>query len=85
MVLVILAFALFWPSTVTAPGEAIDSIAVLPFENRTGQADLEYLSDGIAEAVTNRLSQLSALDKVISSSSVRAYKGQSVNAQAVAD
>jgi len=84
-VVVLLLLALLVSLTVTAPTEAIDSIAVLPFDNRSGQADLEYLSDGIAEAVTNRLSQLSALDKVISSSSVRAYKGQSVKAQAVAD
>jgi len=43
VVLVILALALFWPSTVTAPEEAIDSIAVLPFENRTNDPDLDFL------------------------------------------
>jgi hypothetical protein len=37
---------------------AIDSIAVLPFQNRTGDADTEYLSDGLAESLIYRLSQL---------------------------
>ena len=29
----------------------INSIAVLPFENRSGNSDTDYLSDGIAEAM----------------------------------
>jgi len=84
VVLVLLALALFWPSTVTAPGESIDSIAILPFENRSGDPELEYVSDGIAQGVTNRLSQLSSLNKVISSSSLSRYKGQEVSAGTVA-
>ncbi len=83
MVLVLLALALFWPFTGTPPEEAIDSIAILPFENRSGDPELDYVSDGIAEGITQRLSQLPSLDKVISSSSVRRYKGKEVDAQAV--
>jgi len=82
--LVVVLLALFWPFTVTAPEGAIDSIAILPFENRSGDPELEYVSDGIAQGVTNRLSQLSGLDKVISSSSLSRYKGQEVNAGTVA-
>src|SRR5438067_312521 len=37
---------------------AIDSIAVLPFENRSTDADADYLSDGLAESLIYRLSQL---------------------------
>ena len=56
---------------------------MLPFENRSGDPELEYLSDGIAEGIINRLSQLSGLNKVISSASLRGYKGEDVNPQAV--
>ena len=80
---VLLLLALLLPLTVTAPAEAIDSIAILPFENRSGDPELEYLSDGIAEGIINRLSQLSSLNKVISSASLRGYKGKEVNPQTV--
>jgi len=83
-VAVLLLLALFLPLTVTAPTEAIDSIAILPFENRTGDPELEYVSDGITQGVISRLSQLSSLDKVISSSSVRQYKGKEVDVGTVA-
>lgn len=39
----------------------IDSIAVLPFVNATGDPETEYLAEGITETITNRLSQLSGL------------------------
>jgi DNA-binding winged helix-turn-helix (wHTH) protein len=41
--------------------EAVNSIAVLPFANATGDASLLYLSDGIAESVVNNLSQVPGL------------------------
>ena len=37
---------------------AIDSVAVLPFENVGGDPDREYLSDGVAETLINELSRL---------------------------
>ena len=82
VVLVLLALALFWPFT-AAPAETIDSIAILPFDNRSGDPELEYVSDGISEGIINRLSQLPSLDKVIASSSVRSYKGRTVDAMTV--
>ncbi len=82
--IIVVLLALFWPFTVTAPAEAIDSIAILPFENRSGDPELEYVSDGITQGVISRLSQLSALNKVISSSSVSQYKGKQVDARTVA-
>jgi len=36
----------------------IESVAVLPFENTGGNADSEYLSDGLAESLIYRLSQI---------------------------
>lgn len=49
------------------------SIAVLPFENATGDANLDYLSDGVSESVLDRLSQLPQL-KVIARSSSFQYR-----------
>jgi len=40
---------------------AIKAIAVMPFVNTSGNADLEYLSDGITESLINNLSQLSTV------------------------
>jgi len=37
---------------------AIDSLAILPFENASGDPETEYLSDGIAETLINTLAQL---------------------------
>src|SRR5438105_2859241 len=37
---------------------AIQSVAVLPFTNESGNADVEYLSDGITESLINSLSHL---------------------------
>ncbi len=54
---------------------AINSIAVLPFENRSGSGDTEYLSDGLADSLIYRLSQLPNL-KVSPTSSVMRYKGK---------
>jgi len=81
---VLLLLVLLVPFTATPPEEAIDSIAILPFENRSGDPELEYVSDGITQGVISRLSQLSSLDKVISSSSVSQYKGKQVDAGTVA-
>jgi hypothetical protein len=53
----------------------IRSIAVLPFQNRNSDADTEYLSDGLAESLIYRLSQIPEL-KVSPRSSVFRYKGQ---------
>src|SRR6478672_2653508 len=61
--------------------KVIESVAILPFEN-SGNADSEYLSDGLAETVIYRLSQLSNL-KVSPRSSVFRHKGQTIDAEKV--
>ena len=66
------------------PDDISDSIAVLSFENLTGDSMLDYLSDGIAQGISNRLSQLSQLKKVINSSSLRKYKRKHVDAKTIA-
>ncbi|MEQ1646355.1 MAG: hypothetical protein ABL959_23080, partial [Pyrinomonadaceae bacterium] len=62
---------------------AINSIAVMPFENRNSDADTDYLSDGLAESVIYRLSQIPDL-KVSPTSSVFRYKGKETDPQVVA-
>jgi serine/threonine-protein kinase len=54
---------------------AIDSIAVLPFENQNHDPNTDYLSDGVTESIINSLTQLPNL-KVIARSSVFRYKGK---------
>jgi TolB-like protein/Flp pilus assembly protein TadD len=69
--------------TGSAANGQIDSIAVLPFENRSESADAEYLSDGLSESLIYRLSQLPDL-KVSPTSSVMQYKGKGGNLAAIA-
>ncbi|MGH9873548.1 MAG: tetratricopeptide repeat protein [Pyrinomonadaceae bacterium] len=61
----------------------INSVAVLPFENKSGNPDSEYLSDGLAESLIYRLSQLPNL-KVSPTSSVMRYKGKGGDLKAIA-
>lgn len=64
----------YWYLNGRAPSASINSIAVLPFQNRSDDADTDYLSDGLAESLIFRLSQLPGL-KVSPTSSVIRYKG----------
>jgi TolB-like protein/DNA-binding winged helix-turn-helix (wHTH) protein/Tfp pilus assembly protein PilF len=58
--------------------EAIDSIAVLPFQNVDGDAETEYLSDGITEGIISALSRLPRL-RVMARSVVFRYKASDVD------
>jgi serine/threonine protein kinase/tetratricopeptide (TPR) repeat protein len=62
---------------------SLDSVAVLPFVNATGNPDVEYLSEGITQGLINTLAQLPKL-KVISLMSAYRYKGKSIDPPAVA-
>jgi TolB-like protein/Flp pilus assembly protein TadD len=48
-------------ATLVARPAPLDSLAVLPFENSSGDPDLEYLCQGIAESLINTLSELQQL------------------------
>jgi adenylate cyclase len=54
------------------------SIAVLPFDNMSGEHDQEYLADGIVEAITGALSRIRSF-LVIARNSAFAYKGRAAN------
>jgi serine/threonine protein kinase/tetratricopeptide (TPR) repeat protein len=58
--------------------DAIDSLAVMPFINASGNPDTEYLSDGIAETLINSLSQMPRL-RVVPRSKAFRYKGQDID------
>ena len=73
----------FWiSSNRLANNSQIESIAVLPFVNASGNADVEYLSDGMTELLINSLSQLPKLS-VKARSSVFRYKGKDVEPQQI--
>ncbi|TIX18686.1 MAG: CadC-family transcriptional regulator, partial [Mesorhizobium sp.] len=54
------------------------SIAVLPFQNMSGDAEQDYFTDGVVEEITTALSHVSWLF-VIARNSAFAYKGQAVD------
>jgi TolB-like protein len=58
------------------------SIAVLPFDNMSGDPEQEYFSDGITDDIITELSRFRSLFVIARSSSFR-YKGQSPNVQDV--
>jgi TolB-like protein/Tfp pilus assembly protein PilF len=52
----------------------IRSVAVLPFENLSGDPQQEYFADGMTEALITNLGRLTGLDKVSARTSVMRYK-----------
>ena len=62
---------------------AIESVAVMPFENQNQEAETDYISDGLTDSIINSLTQLPNL-KVIARSSVFRYKGKQTDPLTVA-
>lgn len=63
-------------------GAQIDSIAVMPFVNESGNAEVDYLSDGMTESLINSLTQLPKLNVKPRSSTFR-YKGRESEAKTI--
>ena len=63
--------------------KSIESIAVMPFVNDGGNAEVEYLSDGMTETLISSLSQLQNLN-VRPRSSVFRFKGKETDPQTIA-
>ena len=61
---------------------AVESIAVIPFENQNKDAGSEWISDGLTESIIKNLTQLPNL-RVIARSSVFRYKGRETDPLAV--
>jgi TolB-like protein/DNA-binding winged helix-turn-helix (wHTH) protein/tetratricopeptide (TPR) repeat protein len=62
-----------WLLRVGTAADEIQSLAVLPFENLTGDPAQEYLADGITDALTTHLAQIEPVN-VISHTSALQYK-----------
>jgi serine/threonine protein kinase/Flp pilus assembly protein TadD len=62
----------------------INSIAVMPFVNESGNAEVEYLSDGMTETLIKSLSQLPNL-AVKSRSTVFYYKGKETSPKKIGE
>ena len=60
------------------------SIAVLPFDNMSGDAEQEYFADGLAEDVITALSKISKL-AVIARNSTFVYKGTATDVRRIAE
>ncbi|WP_276391870.1 helix-turn-helix domain-containing protein [Eudoraea chungangensis] len=61
------------------------SIVVLPIKNYTGDPSLEYVSDGMTDAVISRLTEVSAMDKVIPFTSSLVYKNTAKTVEDIAE
>ena len=59
----------------TRSRKTIDSLAILPLVNQSGDHDLDYLSDGVTEALINNLSRITKL-RVMARSTVFRYQGR---------
>jgi len=70
---IIIAAVVFVYFSSSKSDKAIHSLAILPFAIAGSDPDIEYLADGIANDLANRLSQLPELT-VISSNAVARYK-----------
>jgi TolB-like protein/Tfp pilus assembly protein PilF/tRNA A-37 threonylcarbamoyl transferase component Bud32 len=71
------------PPAAVSSVASIDSLAVLPFVNASGDPNAEYLSEGVTQGLINTLSQLPNL-KVVSLMSAYRYKGRAIDPPSVA-
>ena len=63
---------------------AINSVAVLPLENRSNDPDSDYISDGITESINNSLARLPSLS-VTPQSVAFHYKGKLTDVRKIGD
>ena len=67
----------------SAPAPRVESLAVLPLENLSGDPEQDYFADGMTEALIAGLAKIRAL-RVISRTSVMRYKGQRISLPEIA-
>jgi len=74
--------AVFFGYRYFSSNKQIESIAVMPFVNESGNQDVEYLSDGMTETLMSSLSRLPNLN-VKARSLVFRYKGKDIDARSI--
>jgi serine/threonine protein kinase len=79
---IVIAGIWYWHASTKPSTPQIESIAVIPFASAGGNADTDFLSDGITESLIDSLTHVPQL-KVKSRNSVFRYKGKDVDAQQV--
>ncbi len=62
----------------------IDSLAVLPLENVSGDPEQRYLADGMHDALITDLSRLTGLKRVVARGSVLRFRGTTASLRSVA-
>jgi TolB-like protein/Flp pilus assembly protein TadD len=82
-IIVAVGAAGLWRISLMPQGLHIRSIAVLPLRNISGDPGQDYFADGLTDALTTGLAQMSALN-VISRTSVMRYKGTQKTAPEIA-
>jgi serine/threonine-protein kinase len=80
--IVAIALALFASQRFGAQRGMPRSIAVLPFENKSGDTSYDYLAEGMSDEVRSQLTKVTGLAVMARSSSV-SIKGQSMDARVV--
>ncbi len=73
----------WWALRLVGGGGPIESVAVLPFVNLSGDAEQEYFVDGMHDLLISELAQIGALT-VISRTSVMQFKGTDRSATVIA-
>jgi eukaryotic-like serine/threonine-protein kinase len=82
LIVVAAATSLWWYLHLESRAVAIESLAVMPFVNASGNSEVEYLSDGMTDMLITSLSQLPKLS-VKARSSVFRYKNKDTSPQQV--
>ena len=77
------AAVIVWNARSGGLSQRIDSLAVLPFQNLSGDPEQEYFADGMTDAVTTDQAKIKAL-RLVSRTSLARYKGSRKTAPEIA-
>lgn len=84
LVLAVIVLGGFFGYRYVTLAKQIESIAVMPFVNESGNADVEYLSDGMTETLISSLSNIPNLS-VKARSTVFYYKGKDTSPKKIGE